>query len=94
MSGMDWEGYEIHMGRTRADSMVSACGNVYGSYVHGIFDKGKIARRIAEILAEEKGVVLEEDTTSDYAAYKEEQYDRLAGILREHLDMQAIYDMM
>lgn len=94
LSGMDWEGYEIHMGRTRADSMVSACGNVYGSYVHGIFDKGKIARRIAEILAEEKGVVLEEDTTSDYATYKEEQYDRLAGILREHLDMQAIYDMM
>lgn len=27
----------------------------------------------------------------DYAAYKEQQYDKMAAILRQYLDMEAIY---
>ncbi len=30
----------------------------------------------------------------DYRAYKEEQYDKLAEILRESLDMEKIYEIM
>ena len=30
----------------------------------------------------------------DWNSYKEEQYDQLADILRESLDMKAIYKMM
>ena len=30
----------------------------------------------------------------DYAAYKERQYDRLAEILRENVDMKRIYEIM
>lgn len=30
----------------------------------------------------------------DYIAYKEEQYDKLAEILRESLDMEKIYEIM
>ena len=61
-------------------------GNVYGSYVHGIFDAGDLAYRIAETIAERKGRSLHADVT-DYAAFKEEQYDKLAGIMREYLDL-------
>lgn len=68
-------------------------GNVYGSYVHGIFDAGDLAYRIVETLAERKGRSLRADAT-DYAAFKEEQYDKLAETMREYLDMDAVYGML
>lgn len=30
----------------------------------------------------------------DYAAYKETQYDKMADILRKHLDMEQIYRIL
>jgi adenosylcobyric acid synthase len=30
----------------------------------------------------------------DYASFKEKEYDRMADILREHLDMEKIYGML
>lgn len=104
LSGMEWEGYEIHMGNTqtqatalcRRESQTEGAqqGEVYGSYVHGLFDKGKIARTMVEALAEKKGIMLESGEWQDYAAWKESQYDELAAVLRRHLDEQAIYDIL
>lgn len=66
-------------------------GNIYGSYVHGIFDKGTIAATIVKELAKYKGIDWEEKEQFDYAKFKEEQYDLLAKTMREHMDMEAIY---
>lgn len=65
--------------------------HIYGSYVHGIFDKGTIATTIIKILAEQKGIDWEAKQSFDYAQFKEEQYDLLAKTMREHMDMDAIY---
>lgn len=84
-------------GRNCMEKGISAWnGNVYGTYIHGIFDSGDIARRIIDILAERKGVSLGEknDTVSDYKQFKEKQYDILADMIRENMDMEAIYKMM
>lgn len=71
------------------------CGdNVYGTYVHGIFDKEGIAAALAEALAEKKGMVLSQVTTIDRRTYKESQYDLLADTLRKHLDMEKIYEIL
>jgi len=78
----------------------AARGNVYGTYVHGIFDAPGIARRIVGCLAEDKGVELapqKEQKDGDAltaGAYKETQYDFLAGTLREHLDIPKIYEIL
>ncbi len=69
------------------------CGNVCGTYVHGIFDHGSIAGKIVRHLAERKGLVLGEDGV-DYGLFKEQQYDKLAATLRKYLDLDAIYKMM
>ena len=45
-------------------------------------------------LAARKGITLEMAGQMDYIAYKEEQYDKLAEILRESLDMEKIYEIM
>ncbi len=68
--------------------------NVYGSYVHGIFDSEKFTSGIVRALALAKGITEEPGRTVDYAAFKETQYDLLAAGLREHLDMEAIYRIL
>lgn len=70
-------------------------GNVYGTYIHGIFDSGDIAHRIIDVLAERKGVSLgKNEDAPDYRQFKEMQYDILADMIRENMDMEAIYKMM
>jgi adenosylcobyric acid synthase len=34
------------------------------------------------------------ETTSDYAAYKAQQFDQLAASMRQHIDLERIYRIM
>ncbi|MBP1554650.1 MAG: cobyric acid synthase, partial [Oscillospiraceae bacterium] len=43
LTGLKYRGYEIHMGQSGDSSAVLRNGNVYGSYIHGIFDENGIA---------------------------------------------------
>ncbi len=65
--------------------------NVYGCYVHGIFDRAEAVEALVRALLRQKGCPDEHVKAVDLAEYKEEQYDRLADIVRENLDMEAIY---
>ena len=110
LSGLKLQGYEIHAGETVIGDSVKnlttlerdgetyqdgvITGNLCGSYVHGIFDKGEIAYRIAKSLAERKGVQLKAMDEMDFKAYKESQYDLLAGEMRKYMDMPAVYQML
>ncbi len=69
-------------------------GNIYGSYVHGIFDHEGIAGDIIRALRKKKGLTEESAGAFDYPAYREEQYDRLARVLRESLDLERIYRIL
>lgn len=97
LSGCKFKGYEIHMGKTvpaEDVKVVSSDKNVYGSYVHGLFDMGDIANIIIQALADKKGVLIENGAFEDYQSYKEKQYDKLADTLRVYLNMEEIYGML
>ena len=103
MEGIDVEGYEIHMGRTLPFENIAeftsnntgyCCGNVYGTYVHGFFDRGQICRAVVEEIAKARGKTIDTGKVMDYAAFKEKQYDLLAMGLRKSLDMKYIYEVM
>lgn len=115
LSGLEYAGYEIHMGYTQftnegknvssseakerknrvTEIMISGSNkNVYGTYVHGIFDKGGIATAVVQALAEKKGILIENGAFEDYQSVKEKQYDQLADTLRQHLHMEDIYGML
>lgn len=110
LSGMKFEGYEIHMGRTEGETRSistirdsvsgsetsdGACvGNVCGTYVHGIFDNHNISQAVLKALAKKKGVSFEEFQSVDLKKFKEQQYDLLANELRANLDMKKIYEIM
>ena len=69
-------------------------GNVYGTYVHGIFDEGTVAETLVGILAERKGVALDTEQMISYEQFKQMQYDKLADGLRSSIDMEAVYAML
>ena len=84
LSGMAYQGYEIHMGRSGDRPPLEGRGRVYGTYIHGIFDAPGIADAVLVALCREKGVPFEELGRFDPAAYKERQYD-LLEIGRAHV---------
>ena len=69
-------------------------GNIYGSYVHGIFDSEEIARIVVDALMKQKGITGMPAEKMDYRAFRESQYDKLAEILRKNLDMEQIYRIL
>ncbi len=69
-------------------------GNIYGSYVHGIFDRKGVAATLAKALARSKGLDLGELSGLDVKAYKEQQYDLLAQGIRENTDMKRLYEIL
>ena len=79
-------------GETKEDG--AYCSNVFGSYVHGIFDGDGIGAVVVKALAMAKGVEMEDVATVSYKEYKERQYDILADSIRANLDMEQIYRIL
>lgn len=105
LSQISVRGYEIHMGRSVIQPEYSqvcyqlpACGctmgSVLGTYLHGIFDSREFTEALLQIAARRKGLNPDNFHVPDRIAYKEAQYDRLAAIIRQSLDIHRIYEIM
>lgn len=68
--------------------------NIYGTYVHGIFDGDGIAKNIIDALLARKGMKPEDIQMISFSDYKKQQYDILAEQVRKNLDMVKIYDIL
>jgi adenosylcobyric acid synthase len=80
-------------GHSVADGAVNQDGQVWGTYLHGLFDNDSFTRALVDSLRVRKGLPALE-TTSDYAAYKAQQFDQLAASMRQHIDLERIYRIM
>ena len=98
ITNLPYEGYEIHVGKTTGmsdkEKVIINSNNVYGTYIHGIFDKKEIAEAVVKSLAKKKNVVMDNNAIMDYSEYKEKEYDKMADIIREHINMGEIYAML
>jgi len=94
LSGVPYEGYEIHMGVTTDNKNIVNYGNIYGTYIHGIFDKDEVAKTIVNALLRAKGLTDVDVKAVDIKAYKEQQYDLLADGIRRALDMDYVYKVI
>lgn len=86
--------YVMGQGEKRAREDGWNRGNVYGAYVHGIFDAPGVAEGLVRALAARKGIAMEEFVTGNYRAYRQRQYDKLADELRRSLNIPEIYRIM
>ncbi len=97
------DGYEIHMGETvmdgdctplntLPDGVSEGCisnGNCLGTYVHGILDNKTVIDHLLKDF-----VKSDSRNTFDPKQYKEEQYDKLADLLRTHLNLPLLYQII
>ena len=94
-------GYEIHMGVTTAAaaSPVNILGDgsadgywlspkCWGTYLHGVLDNDVVVKQVIGTVGRHISAGF------DYPAFRQQQYDKLAALMREHLDMQAVYSSL
>lgn len=105
LAGAKLEGYEIHMGRTQVlgepfcrleDGREDGCvrDNVWGTYLHGLFDSGELTQKLAALLCERRGLPVERTRAVSHAAYQQAQLDLLADGVRQALELRELYGMM
>lgn len=98
------QGYELHQGQStlhggqpflQLDCGMDGCWqeNVYGSYLHGLFDSDSFRRALLAAICERKGITLPAAAIA-WRDYREQQYDKLADAVRASLDMKAIYQIL
>ena len=104
-AGAQLTGYEIHTGRTevhgtpfctQADGTPEGCvqGNVFGTYLHGLFDTGELTEKLVTFLCKKKGIDPEAADVIPMEQYRQQQLDKLADGVRGALDMDAVYAAM
>ena len=67
--------------------------NVIGTYVHGIFDNFEFTNNFLNKIRENKGLEYVDEKFS-YSEYKDREYNKLAKVLRENIDIKKIYEIM
>ena len=95
IDGRVLEGYEIHAGETEPSSasLMMVDGNVFGTYVHGIFDNDDFRRQMLNAVRRRKGLAPLENTRNRRAE-KQAAYDRLARIVRDNLNMALLDEII
>ena len=86
--GQACQGYEIHQGISDTDEAIMQADHCIGTYIHGFLDNAPVI----DYLLKDK--VKGSAPVQSFADFKEEQYNRLAAHVRQHVDMQKLYGIL
>ncbi|CCN71384.1 cobyric acid synthase [Vibrio nigripulchritudo] len=91
-------GYEIHAGVTQvnesqpitldnneSDGVISKCDQIFGSYLHGIFEESEAMQLILDWAG------CKEITPVDFELLKEQAIDRIADAIEDHMDLEKLW---
>ncbi len=102
LAGCKVTGYEIHMGMSvpydevshfTSDDSGYCRDNIYGTYVHGLFDRKEIASAIITAVAARNKKDIDPGRIKDLDELRDRQYDILAETLKNSVDMAKIYEI-
>jgi adenosylcobyric acid synthase len=74
------------------DGAASPDGTVVGTMIHGLFENAELRRRLANGLRERKGLARHDDAGP--AALQPDEFDRLARVLRENVDVPLLLRLL
>ena len=88
--GQVCSGYEIHQGVSDTAEAILQTDHCIGTYIHGFLDNAPVI----EHLLKKFQVSSSKEAAQSFADFKEEQYDRLADHVRQHVDMERLYKIL
>ena len=88
--GQTCQGYEIHQGVSDTSEAILQTDHCIGTYIHGFLDNAPVIEHILSKHVNQQSP----QSTQSYADFKEQQYDKLAAHVRQHVDMERIYQIL
>jgi adenosylcobyric acid synthase len=86
--GHTCQGYEIHQGVSDTDQTIMQTDHCIGTYIHGFLDNAPVIDYLL------RNQAVNATPIQSYAAFKEEQYDKLADHVRQYVDIQKLYQIL
>ena len=87
--GHECQGYEIHQGVSDTNQAILQTDHCIGTYIHGFLDNAPVIEHLLEAKGQKPRA-----KSLNYEDFKEEQYDKLAAHVREHVDINRIYEIL
>lgn len=75
------------------EGTANAAGNVFGTYIHGVFDNDVFRRSVLNTIRHSKGLEALANTRN-VMAEKQQAYEHLADVVENALDMEKLYQIM
>jgi adenosylcobyric acid synthase len=73
-----------------SEGAINDAGNVFGTYMHGLFHMDEFTRQLLANLCRLRGIPPVEHLPQP----EEQAYDELASHIRQHLDIKKVYELM
>ena len=97
-NGQMCQGYEIHQGVSDTDEAILQTDHCIGTYIHGFLDNAPVIEHLLKNYGDGSRDRSEardhENCPHDLQAFKDEQYNKLAAHVRQHVDIERIYQIL
>lgn len=87
--GQECQGYEIHQGVSDTDEAILQTDHCIGTYIHGFLDNAPVIEHLLKPIAKSQ-----KPKAKSLMDFKNEQYDKLAAHVRQHVDMERVYQIL
>lgn len=102
LDGVEIKGYEIHQGVTESEKetltedkeiVAMVKENIFGTYIHGIFDNKEFTDGILNKIRKKKGLS-EKYSEMTFHEYRMGELDKLEKLIRENINMEEVYKIL
>ena len=107
--GQECQGYEIHQGVSDTDQAILQTDHCIGTYIHGFLDNAPVIEHLLSKHVAQRSPLSTHGNQGDcplceqrsglhgdcpHESFKDQQYDKLAAHVRQHVDMERIYQIL
>ena len=88
--GHECHGYEIHQGVSDTAEAIMQTDHCIGTYIHGFLDNAPVIDHLLGSHAVQRSAL----NVPSHADFKQQQYDKLAAHVRQHVDIDRLYGIL
>ena len=107
--GQECQGYEIHQGVSDTDQAILQTDHCIGTYIHGFLDNAPVIEHLLSKHVAQRSPLSTHGNQGDcplceqrsglhgdcpHESFKDQQYDKLAAHVRQHVDMDKLYQIL